>query len=81
MREDTMPLAQWINSVFRETEQLLGTVAGPTYRFLSKEDMMDGLGIDYDDVLTLAQIGTRLQLIAANIDSRKAPQFKVISNG
>jgi len=74
------PLPMWLNKVFQETEELLGKVAGPTYRFMSKEDVMEGLGISYDDVLLMAQIGTRLQLIAANIDSRQPPKLTVVSN-
>ena len=74
------PLPMWLNKVFQETEELLGTVAGPAYRFLSKEEIMEGLGISYDDVLLMAQIGARLQLIAANIDSRKPPVLKVVRN-
>lgn len=73
-----MPLGMWLNKVFQETEELLGEVAGPAYRFMSKEDVMEGLGISYDDVLLMAQIGARLQLIAANIDSRTAPKLKVV---
>lgn len=78
---EDMPLPQWLNTVFKDTENLLAEVAGPAYRYMSKEDIMEGLGISYDDVLLMAQIGARLQLIASNIDSRKPPKFRVIKNG
>lgn len=77
---DEMPLPQWLSALFKDTEDLLAEVAGPTYRLLSKEEVMEGLGIDYNDVLLMAQIGARLQLIAANIDSRKPPVLKVVRN-
>lgn len=78
--EGDQPLPQWLNILFKETEDLLAEVAGPSYRFMSKEQIMEGLGIDYSDVLLMAQIGARLQLIAANIDSRKIPELKVVRN-
>lgn len=71
------PLAQWLNTTFAYTETLLGTVAGPDYRWSSRQQIMDGLGISYDDVRLMAQIATRLQLVASNIDCRDT-KLKVV---
>lgn len=73
------PLSHWIAKLDRETQELSGEVMGPAYRFMSKSDLMDGLGIDGDDLLTLAAIGARLHLIAGNIDSRQPPKLKMVT--
>ncbi len=79
--DDAEPLAQWLNSTFQRTDDLMVELARPAYRFLSKQDVMDGLGIDYSDVLLMAQIATRLQLVASNIDARQATGLRIVKNG
>ncbi len=79
--EDAEPLAQWLNSTFARTDDLMVELNQPAYRFMSRADVMEGLGISYDDVLLMAQIAARLHLIAGNIDARQATGFKVVRNG
>lgn len=78
---DSEPLPQWINSVFSKTDDLMVEVARPAYRFLGKDDLLEALGIDASDVFTMAQIATRLQLIASNIEARGKQTLKVVQNG
>lgn len=72
------PLAQWLNSLLRETDDLVADINCQAYRFLSKAEMLEALEIDENDLRVMGQIATRLQIIATNIDVREAPKFKVI---
>ncbi len=79
---EKQPLAQWLNAVFKESDDLMVEVASPAYRFLSKQDLLEALEISPSDSLTMSHIATRLQIIASNIDVRdEKTKLRVISNG
>jgi hypothetical protein len=79
---DQEPLAQWLISTFARTDDLMAEIARPAYRFIGKNEMLEALEIDANDIFLMAQIARRLQLIASNIDARdKSSGLRLIKNG
>lgn len=78
VQPNTQPLSQWLNCLFEQTEELMGMIGHPDYRFHDKGALLAGLGLGPDDVLTMAQIATRFQLMASNIEARDQQTLRIV---